>query len=65
MSMRSHDLARALLNAPDLPVDISTDVSTGDESAGDRAFGKPYCIQWDNASLTICAEGSLNFNPYA
>lgn len=62
--MRSHDLARAILAAPDAPVEVSIDLSGDDETSERRAFGRPYCVQWDDATLTICAEaGRLNFKP--
>lgn len=65
--MRSHDLARALLSRPDLPVVLSVDLSTEDEStSGNRAFGAAYAINPDAAEMVICAEaGYLNFNPTA
>ena len=63
--MHSHDLARALLAKPDLPVVVSVDLSTEDETtSGDRAFGDVYAINPDAATMVICAEaGCLNFNP--
>ena len=65
MSMRSHELARALLSRPDLPVTLSVDLSTEDEStSGDRAFGSAYAINPDAAEMVICAEaGYLNYDP--
>ena len=60
--MHSHDLARALLAKPDLPVVVSVDLSTEDEAtSGDRAFGDVYTLNPDAATMVICAEaGCLN-----
>lgn len=62
--MRSHELARRLLERPDLPVEVSVDLSTEDEStSGHRAFGDAYTINPDAARMVICAEaGFLNFD---
>lgn len=63
--MRSHDLARALLSRPDLPVTLSVDLSTEDEStSGNRAFGSAYALNPDATEMVICAEaGYLNYDP--
>lgn len=65
--MRSHDLAHALLSRPDLPVVLSVDLSTEDESSsGHRAFGAAYTINPDTSEMVICAEaGHLNYPPTA
>ena len=38
--MRSHDLARELLKAPDGEIRCSVDISTGEHDADDRCFGE-------------------------
>jgi len=40
--MRSHELAKELLEAPDGKVVCSVDISTGQDDAGDRCFGEAF-----------------------
>lgn len=37
--MKTHELAKALLEQPDLELTASVDISTDESNAGDRAFG--------------------------
>ena len=41
--MRSHELARKLLNRPDVNITASLDISTGDDDAGRRVFSDSLC----------------------
>jgi hypothetical protein len=66
--MRSHLLARALLQFLDQKVSVSVDLSNGEDStSGNRAFGEPCEIIFDGeGGLAILGEcGRLNFDPRA
>ena len=62
----SHELARQLLGMPDLPIEISMDVSTCDEDADLRVFAGDYFgINDESGELTGCITllfgGNLNY----
>jgi hypothetical protein len=64
MIMKVSELVRQLSHFdPEAEVDVSVDVSTGDDDAGNRAFGEIVELQGgpDDNKINILCIGSLNF----
>lgn len=66
MTVTAHELARELLTLPDLPVVISTDISTCDEDSYNRAFGHEYLGVNDDSGgstgeIVLLFFGNLNY----
>ena len=59
--MTSHELARMLLDFPDLEVSISVDISTCEEDSTRRVFADPEELQLtSDHEVTILSVGSTN-----
>ena len=59
--MKSHELARELLDMPDKYIEASVDISTGDDDIGRRAFGSLIGINnKESPRVMLLFEGLLN-----
>ena len=66
MTISAHELAKVLLEGPDLPVEISIDVSTVEWDSGNRAFGQEYYgwqyLNSNESEIVLMFDGGLNFS---